>query len=186
MVDENELYEKWRNARGMEQETLREKLYHAVKRHAAAIVWKKFPEGYWDVPNDIAANVICKLDTFRGRCKFSTWVHEISKRNTDEAIRKLIRSKAVFDRTKVVEEDETDADGSEKARNRVYATVRPDFDRPIAFKEFCKHLSKNHAALLLYKLSGSRSKEIAMKMGISQEAVDSKWARLKRKLPRKI
>jgi RNA polymerase sigma factor (sigma-70 family) len=182
VLNENELYLKWRTARGTERETLRERLYHAVKKHAAAVVWRRFPEGYWDLPHDTAANVICKLETFRGRSKFSTWVHEISERKIDEALRKHIRSKAVFDRTKVIEEIE---EGPQKARNRV-DVAQPDFDRPIALKEFCKHLSKNHAALLLYKLSGSRSKEIAMKMGISQEAVDSKWARLKRKLPRKI
>ena len=161
-----------------------------MKKHAAAVVWKKFPERYSDVPSDIAASVICQLESFRGECKFSTWVHEIATRKTDEALRKEIRTRAVFDTTKIVGEkpageSEPDSDETDRARDHVCPTVRPDFDFPIAIKERCKQLSKTHAALLAYKVSGLSSNEIAAKLEISQEAVDSRWARLNRAMKKK-
>src|SRR5262249_42872582 len=158
-----------------ERQALLERLYRAVKKHAAAVVWSKFPEAYLDLPSDIAATVICRLESFRGNGTFSTWVHEISKRKTNEALRKLIRSKKIFNRTKTLEEIELET--PKRGQHPLHA-VEPNPDLVIEVKDFCKQLPKSHAALYAYKRFGLHSKEIAAKLGITQEAVDSRWARL--------
>ena len=66
MLDENELYEKWRRAGEAERRTLEEELYDAVREHAVCIVWKRLPEDYRDLVHDIAADVIQQLGRFRG------------------------------------------------------------------------------------------------------------------------
>jgi len=131
LLDENQLYKKWHDARGKEREDLREELYYAVKKHAASLVWKKAPEDR-DLPHDIAAAVICRLEGFKRRCKFSTWVHAISARQIDEALRKKIRSRAVFDETKIVEDRDVEAQG--KLHSGVSAIENPNLDQLIGIK----------------------------------------------------
>ena len=183
-VDENALYERWREAGKEERPELEKLLYRAVRDHAATVAWKKYPEGCRELAHDVASDTIRRLENFRRKCKFSTWVHEIATRKAMEARRKLGRSKQVFDLTKIV----SDADpGTEpEMRNRVNPVIRPNLDRSIDVKEALKRLPKDHATLLAYKCWGLSSAEIAVKLNISQEAVDSKWARIRRKFPKKI
>ena len=191
MPDENELYKQWRSA--TDRRHVEEKLYRAVSRHAAAVVLSKFPEGCRDLVPDIAAAVMSRIESFRGESKFSTWVHAIAKLKTAEALRTKKIEERVFDATKVVvsgpdenigEYLENGAGESLRTTNLVYAETHSDFDGPIAFEELCDRLSDEEEALLNYKCEGLSSYEIASKFGINAEALDSRWARLKKKLPR--
>ena len=181
MSDENELYEEWCAA--TDRRDVEKRLYNAVSRHATAVVLEKFPEGHRDLPHDIASAVIGRLEEFRQGSKFSTWVHAIAVRKTDEALRKLVRKRKVFDETKVVvadarEKTEQEGGDEEEMRNRVSAVSRPDFDSSIALDQICSRLPEEDAALVGYKREGLTSPEIAAKLGTTQEAVESRWARL--------
>jgi RNA polymerase sigma factor (sigma-70 family) len=185
MSNENDLYKKWLTAPEGKRKGLAEEIYSAVRTHARTVVFKRLPEVRADLPHDIAADVIQRLGAFRGECKFSTWVHEICNRKVNEALRKLIRSKAVFDRTRVVGVQETDAGEPGNMRNHADGITHVDFDRRISLEKACKQLSENHAKLLRYKIEGWSSDEIAAKTGKTRKAVDSQLARLSRKLRKK-
>jgi RNA polymerase sigma factor (sigma-70 family) len=186
--DENELYEEWRAA--TDRQDVEQRLYSAVSRHATAVVLEKFPEGHRELPHDIASAVIGRLGKFRQGSKFSTWVHAIAVRKTDEALRKLVRKKKIFDETKVVvadagEKTEQEDGDEEEMRNRVSAVTRPDFDSSIALDQLSNHLPEEDAALVRYKREGLTSAEIATRLGTTQEAVESRWERLKSRQKKK-
>jgi len=182
--DENEIYEEWSAA--TDRREVEERLYRAVSRHAAAVVLTKFPEGHRDLVHNIASAVMGELGTFRAESKFSTSVHRIALLKTYEALRATVCRRKVFDDTKIVvggpEEEAENHDHGETA-GHVYASTLPDAEARIAFEELFDQLSEEEAALLQYKSEGFSSEEIAAKINISQEAVDSRWARLKKKLP---
>ncbi len=184
MPDENELYEEWSKA--TDRREIEERLYRAVSRHAAAVVLTKFPEGHRDLVHNIASAVIGQLGRFRGESKFSTWVHEIASLKTKEALRAKIRYKRVFDETKIVvsgPEEDRGEDPEAGASHRVYGITMPESDARIAFEELFDQLSEDEATLLQSKSEGFSSEEISTRLGIGREAVDSRWARLKKKLP---
>jgi RNA polymerase sigma factor (sigma-70 family) len=186
--DENKLFEEWCGA--TDRRDVEQRLYRAASRHAAAVVRGKFPEGNPDLIHDIAIAVVGRLGEFNRESKFTTWVHAIAKKKTAEAARKLARRKKVFDLTKVVVADlgdKTEQEGGDasEVRNQVSALTRPDFDSPIALDQLSNHLPKEDAALLGYKREGLTSAEIAVKLGTSQEAVESRWERLKRSQKKK-
>ncbi len=182
-LDENELYEEWWNTPEDQRPDVERRLFAAVRPHAQAVLWEKLGENNPDLTHDIVVAVVNQLADFRRECKFSTWVHEIASRKADEELRKRMRRRKVFDETKEVL-DERHAEEGEVA-NAVYPSETPDFDSPIEFDQLCAKLPQEDAALLRYKNEGLSSEEIAAKMGIGQEAVDSRWARLKSKVRKK-
>ena len=176
MSDENELYEQWRGAAEGERCDLETRLFQKVLRHAKAVVWIGLHERNPDLAQDIALAVLRNLSGFRGDSKFSTWVQAIAERKVDEELRKRIRRRNVFDERKVVVTNPEE----EEVVGAVHPTELPDFDSGIAFGEICRRLPTEEDAMLLRcKRDGMSSVEIAARMGISQEAVDSRWARLK-------
>jgi RNA polymerase sigma factor (sigma-70 family) len=184
MPDENELYAMWLAANPRERGQIEEKLHPVIRAHARAVVSKKFPEARFELPDYIADTVLFQLTKFRRECKFSTWVHKISVRMTDEELRRLIRSRKVFDRTKVVPRVAEEEPGY--VRGSEYPIVLPKFDSRIAFRELFPPLSQDQRKLLRYKIRHVPSSKIAKKLRISQEAVDSRWARLKPQLKKML
>ena len=189
MPDENQLYEEWSAA--TDRREIEERLYRAVSRHAAAVVFSKFPEAYQDLIPNIAAAVMGQLGEFRGESKFSTWVHSIALNKTNEALRSQGDREKVFDDTKVIvsaprerTEEHSVSEGGESLPSgaEVYAVSHPDFDSPMLLEEICRQLTEEEASLIGYKGEGLTSEEIGAKLGIGREALDSRWARLKKKL----
>lgn len=188
MSDEEELYKEWYAT--ADKRDVEQRVYRGASKHATAVVLEKFPEGNPDLVHDIATEVASRMGEFRRESKFTTWVHAIAKKKTAEAARKLGRRKKVFDLTKVVvadmaEKTEQEGGDANELRNQVSAVTRPDFDSSIALDQLSSHLSEEDAALVRYKREGLTSGEIAAKLGTSQEAVESRWERLKRSQKKK-
>jgi RNA polymerase sigma factor (sigma-70 family) len=184
MLDENELYEKWLGTGEADRNEVEGQLSTSVQRHAQAVVWENLQETHPDSVQKIVMAVMTQLGAFRGKSKFSTWVHAIAQHIVDEELRRRTRYRQVFDETKSVA-----TDPHEEIENRarsVVPTILPDFEGPIAFAEFSEGLSDEDAALLRYKRDGLSSKEAAERMGTTVEAVDSRWARLKPKVEKEF
>ena len=179
MPDENELYEQWRSAPEGKRRELEGKLLQKVLSHARAVVCETLHEWNPDIVQDAALAVWRGLSRFRRESKFSTWVHSIAKHKTYEEIRNRVRRRRIFDERKVVVANPGDDEESDRA---VYRTTLPNLEGPITLAELCEGLPEDAASLLRHKREGMGTDEIAAKMGIGQEAIASRWARLRRKL----
>jgi len=184
MPDENELYEQWRSASEGERWEVEGKLFQRVLSHMCAVVCETLHEWNPDVVQDAALAVWRGLSRFRRESTFSTWVHSIAKHKTYAEIRRRVRRRRVFDECKVVVANP--AEDEEERDHEVCPINLPDLEGPMAFVELCKELPQDDASLVEYKREGMSADEIAAKMGIGQEAVDSRWARLKRSVQDKL
>lgn len=177
---ENGLYAKWLETDPAERGDVEAKLCAAVRRHVQAVLWKALGEAPPDPVQAVTAAVMTKIGKFRGKSKFSTWVHAAALRKAKEYIRGKVRARKVFDEYVAVVE--SDRDDDEPRVGEIIPSVSPQLEGEIAVKEFLASLSDEDAALLRYKDEGLRSKQIAKAMGTTVEAVDSRWARLKPKV----
>jgi RNA polymerase sigma factor (sigma-70 family) len=186
MWAEDEVYQKWLVTPEGERGDVRAQLAGAVGRHAQAVVWKRLGENHPGLVQDIVADVMIGLRNFRGdhNSKFSTWVHAVAENKVYEEIRRRKRYRAVFDETVAVVGNPHEDEGEEPDNRvrEVAPSINPDLEGPIAFAEFAGSLSDADAVLLQHKRAGLSSREAAERMGITVEAVDSRWARLKPKL----
>jgi RNA polymerase sigma factor (sigma-70 family) len=174
MSDENEIYVQWQNAIDDEARgrTIKQ-LSKEVRRHGEAVVWEGLNEWNPDTVEKIVAAVVDNLPRFQGRSKFSTWVHAIGKNKVKEELRYRKNRRKDIDETARVEDSE---DGGRTPRHEVR---RPDFDTPMLVDDLCKGLSEENTLLLQGKYEQMSSDEIGQLLGISADAVDSRWARLK-------
>ena len=177
----NTLYEMWRNATPDERPEIERKLFAAVRRHAQAVVIMKLAENSPDLVVNIAGDAIAQLarGQFREDSLFSTWVQGIAKRKIGEELRGRTRRRRVIDDRISVdaleERDEEEDEGQYRPRRQ--ANV-PNFDANILLDQVLLPRDKELASL---KHEGFSSKEIAARIGISEEAVNSRWRRLKQK-----
>jgi RNA polymerase sigma-70 factor (ECF subfamily) len=176
MFEENELYKKWQDTDEKDRGQVEGPLSNALSKHAQAVVSEKLRESDPDLVQDVVVAVFQHLDRFRGHSQFTTWVHSIAQNKITDSVRRRVRRRQVFDDRKVV----SDAPPLSGEADVVCPTERPDDpDSRIAFTALLDGLSQESALLLSSKAEGFTSGEIGMKLGISAEAVDSRWARLK-------
>src|SRR5262249_41719060 len=95
---ENDLYQAWRDAKDPnDQERKVQPLHKAVRSHARAVVYSKLPEAPETLAEEIAGDVILGIKNFRGKSKFSTYVHRVAENKVNEQLRKVIRDKKAID-----------------------------------------------------------------------------------------
>jgi RNA polymerase sigma factor (sigma-70 family) len=185
---EDVLYEKWRNASPEERPEIEGKLFALVSRHAQAVISLKLAEDAADLVANIAGDAIGQLSRgkFREEALFSTWVHEIALRKVDEELRRRIRQRKVIDDRTTVDavEDHDQEDQEQTAHYRPKQEIRhPNFDVRILLGQV---LCPREAELARLKDEGLTSQDIGIKMGISHEAVDSRWRRLQKKIKKSL
>ena len=179
----NDLYEQWRTAPEDGKQSLEGEIYKAACRRASPLVRRGFPRGNPDLMEDIATEVVCELDSFHGESKFTAWINGIARRKTAEALRKLVREKRVFDLQKaVVSDPKPKNENGQCCRGEIAPKSTPDFDARILCREVKELLSERDTILIDYKYNGLSDGEIAGKEHISKVAVQSREARLRRKV----
>ena len=183
MPTENELYEAWRNASDdATRGELREQLFQKVTGHAEAVVWKSLPE--WDpdrddLVQDIVMAVFENITSFNGKSKFSTWVGGVANNKVKEEWRNRKNHEKVIDESLGLEDSEHGL--------RVHPSLLypPDFDTKIFLDELRDGLPEKERQLLQCKSEEMTSAESGEILGVSADAVDSRWARFKPKLEKK-
>jgi RNA polymerase sigma factor (sigma-70 family) len=183
---ENALYEVWHSSTTEQRHDVERRLFAAVTRHAKAVVFIKLQEKAPDLVANIAGDALRQLarGQFRGACLFSTWVQAIALRKINEEIRRRTRQRRVIDDRTSVDDLEkwTTVDLEEGGEGVAYRSRQqiklPNFDAKILLDQVLSHEDKELVGL---KHEGLSSEEIAAKIGISKEAVNSRWRRLKQK-----
>jgi RNA polymerase sigma factor (sigma-70 family) len=181
-TDENHLYAQWRDAPAEEKPELKEQLFNEVLKRARNVMWRKIPEADKNFARDIASVVIEQLAQFEGKSEFSTWVHRIILNHCNLYLRKNVQDK-----------------------NRLYVSVNPEkdiklkdpraeaaFDRVDGaldaepLEQLVETLPKKDGVLLDCMLDGITMVEAAEKLGVTEDAAESRWRRLKIRLRKKI
>jgi RNA polymerase sigma factor (sigma-70 family) len=181
---ENELFAQWRKALPAERREVEAKLYAAVKGHARAVLWNTLGEAPDDLVEATVVAAMTGLARFRQESKFSTWVEGIARNQAAEHLRSKVSARRVFEDFAAIPEDKDRDDEEDSPKTHVgkaIPSVLPQIVGEIAVEEFRDSLSDEDAALLRYKQQGMTSKEIAIAMGTTVEAVDSRSARIKPK-----
>ena len=96
VLNENELYERWKECPEVLQEQWESELFHAVERHARAVVWLRLGEQNRELVHEIASAAILGLPTFQQQSQFGTWVHSIAQNHVNTELRRRGRYRQVF------------------------------------------------------------------------------------------
>jgi RNA polymerase sigma factor (sigma-70 family) len=172
MWSEDGLYQKWRDALGAEQKTLESLLFEAVERHVRIAVWQRLHESNPDVTQEIFSAVNRNMLRFKGESKFSTWVNAIAKYKVAEEIRRRRRHRKLFNDS---------VDVFDKFNEDLWQ-YQPDFTDGIAIDELAKGLSGDEQLILWGKRDQFTDKEIGERLDMTEDAVESKWRRLKKRM----
>lgn len=187
---QNDLYRQWRYAPDDDKPAIAKDLFNEVRHHAQNMVWRRIPEqGKSSLAHDIASVVIEKLGEFRGvgeggkEAKFTTWVHQIVLNMNNLELRKRSTT-----REKFVEYDEDNpevalvATGIPKGVRNVY----DDVEERILLDRLRREVSAKEYSLLECMIEGMSTADIAGKLGISEDAAESRGRRLVKKLQEKL
>jgi DNA-directed RNA polymerase specialized sigma24 family protein len=111
-------------------------------------------------------------------------VHAIGRNKVRELIRNRRRWRRIFEQNALLQREEEEQEVSTGVVEE--AGEMPDFDTPILLREICSGLSKEEAVLVECKYEQMTSDEITVVLDITREAVDSRWARLRPKLQKRV
>jgi RNA polymerase sigma factor (sigma-70 family) len=181
-TDENERYEQWRDSPEEQKKELAGQLYGSVLRHAKAVIWLTIHEVQDNLASELAATVIMQLPRFKGEAKFSTWVHRIILNHCYQ----LIRQRKVAKKRFYVSEDlEDDINLKDSKAEAAFEGVEKALDSG-RLEHLIRALPKKDYVLLHCRLDEMTMAETALKLGDSEDAVESRWRRLKTRLKKKI
>jgi len=191
---ENELYAQWCHASGEKKEDLEKKLFKAVLKHARAVMWTKIPDGEENLARHIASVVIEQLAEFRGESKFSTWAHSVIVNQCNLYLRKKVKDRnrfCAFENPEVHTNSEDDNNPEDNINLRD-PKAEAAFDRveealdlePL--ERLLKELPTKQRFLLDCVLDDMTMAKAAEKLGISEDAAESSWRRLRVHLKKKI
>jgi RNA polymerase sigma factor (sigma-70 family) len=178
--EEDDLYQKWRDAPVDEKPDLEKQQFKVVKKHAKAVIWEMAPEANEGLADEIASQVIERLPKFRQEAKFSTWSHRIMINQCNLYLRRTIPEKDRFYMSPGKPEDDIKlADPRAKAA----------FDRAegaIDYERLVGTLPRKDYVLLQCRLAGMTVAEAAKKLGDLEDAAESRWRRLKARLKKEL
>lgn len=181
-TDENDLYTQWREASDAAKAELETQLFSALQRHATAVMWKKIPEADKNLARDIASVVMKQLAEFKGESKFSTWVHRIVLNRCNMYLREKEVAKGRFYVSKNPDYDPKLRDPKAKA---AFDRVEEAIDlEPLNL--WVEKLPKKDYVLLDCMADEMTMAEAAEKLGVSEDAAESHWRRLKARLKKKL
>jgi RNA polymerase sigma factor (sigma-70 family) len=176
---EDELYAQWCKASEKQKPDLEEKLFKEVLKHDTAVIWQKLGESNNDLAHDIASDTIKNLGKFREQSKFSTWVQGIANNQIKQELRRRKRSRRVFDEYSDVFEHV--GDEKELTDPKASAAVLEMEDRRVR-EGLRKQLSAEEYVLLECMCERVSTAGIAERLKITDDAVESRCRRLKKKL----
>ena len=164
--NENELYERWKECPEVLQEQWESELFHAVERHARAVVWLRLGEQNRELVHEIASAAILGLPTFQQQSQFGTWVHSIAQNHVNTELRRRGRYRQVFAE-------------HEELTDEVHPRTENNVDLYIMVHELEASLSPQKRDLLKGMGEEKDHRELARELNISIEAVESRIRRLR-------
>jgi RNA polymerase sigma factor (sigma-70 family) len=181
-TDENEVYAQWRDASPEEKEVFERELFGNVHRHARAVIFQTIHQANKDLAHDITSTVITQLADFKGKSKFSTWVHRIILNHCYDYIRRTTVERERFYASENPQDDIRLKD--DKAEGAFYRVDQALDLEPL--KRLIEELPNKDYVLLDCRLDGLTIQEAATKLGDSEDAVESRWRRVRSRLRKKI
>lgn len=193
MSDENEVYAALGRAKDEnERAVLENQLFREVKKRAGRRVWNKVMEPCSDLVQEVMLAVFRKLPEFRGDSKLSTFVTSITGNKLKEFGRERVYWRRFFQQRPNLALDDDKGDQFDEVfikpsdlQLRVHE-AEEYYTRPILIGELCQNLSEEDKAVVRCKYEDMASIDAAQRLGVSIEAFDSRWARLKRSLRKKL
>jgi RNA polymerase sigma-70 factor (ECF subfamily) len=165
---ENDLYQRWLESGDNDKTEILETLFKLVLKQAKAVVRLKVPEAPPNLAREIASEVIQRLPEFRQESLFSTWAHRIAINKANLEIRRKVEMRGRFVK---YEECEQDAD-------LAVENAADILDREILLDQIKRELNPVDSALIDYKLDGLSTKAAAERLGVSEDAAESRLRRL--------
>jgi RNA polymerase sigma factor (sigma-70 family) len=181
MSDENELYQQWRDTSDEQKRELEKRLYDAVSKHARAVIWQQLEEQNPDLAQSIAAAAIMRVPTFRQESKFSTWMEGVARKQIKQELRRRTRSRKVFDEYSDVFEH---VDDEKELTDPQASAAFLEREQRILLETLRKELSPKEYVLLECMRESMSTPEIAARLKIADDAVESRRRRLMKKLQR--
>ena len=171
VLNENELYQLWKDAPEEVKPDVEGQLFVAVRKHAAAVVWAKLREDNRELAHEIASAAIHRLREFEQRSQFSTWAQGIALNKINSELRRRIRHRKLLDEFAKFGEN-----------------LPPDEDFPlrITLETFIAKSSPEELALAEGLCAGMDQNELALKLGITVKAADSRRRRFRQKVVSEI
>lgn len=165
---ENQAFEKWRSLEGPEKELALMDLVSELRRHAYSVCWLRVPDYRDDFGGIVNASVwraVAKSKDFRGDAKFGTWFHRIVLNECN----RVLKGK-----------QDNPEESLEAIAEELGEETNPE--KAILFRELVEGLGKEDKRLVKLQLGGYSAEEIAEELGISANAVGTRWSRLKEKI----
>jgi RNA polymerase sigma factor (sigma-70 family) len=178
--EENELYARWLKVPDEDKTVLEKKLFEAVRKHASAVVWTKLRENNPELASNVALAVIERLGQFRQRAKFGTWVHKIALNMVNMELRKRSTSRGRY-----AEYDDSNPGQAETFSGPFSAATIDRVEQRLILERVKREVSGKDYIVLECKLDDMSTAEIAERLGMTEDAAESHWRRLKLRL-RKI
>ena len=169
---ENDLYQRWLESGDNDKTEILETLFKLVLKQAKAVVWLKVPDAPPNLAREIASEVIQRLPEFRQESQFSTWAHRIAINKANLEIRRKVEMRGRF-----VEYEECEQDADPAVEN-----AADILDREILLDQIKRELNPVDLALIDYKLDGLSTKAAAERLGLSEDAAESRLRRLMKDL----
>lgn len=165
---ENQAFEKWKLSTGPEKELCLMDLVSELRKHAYSVCWLRVPDHrdeFGGIVNAAVWRAIAKAGDFRGEARFGTWFHRIAVNECN----RVLKSKQTHESESL--ETITEELGEEK-----------DPEKAILFRELVSGLGEEDQKLIALQLGGYSAEEIGVELGISQNAVGTRWSRLKERI----
>lgn len=164
-VDENVVFNQWKNAPEDEKQKYVPHLLRLLRRHAFAVCWIKLKEQRPDIVNDAIWRVMQQAGNFKGESSFSTWFQAIVQNLCTDSQREVGRQKEV---------------GLEEVGD--VAVTRNGVEAKIELEQLTKGLKARQKLLVKLKMKGLNDEEISKILGMQELAVRHSWGRVKEKI----
>jgi RNA polymerase sigma-70 factor (ECF subfamily) len=166
-----------------------ERLYGALKRLAAIIIYEFYGRVDEDLVQEIVTKAFGKLDSFRGESKFSTWFFSLAKNECRMALRRIRIERKIVSITTNYEEEGTGAETEESTFNRSVRTAEEQSRRlntSVDVQMLTGNLPEEQAKVVEQWLQGWTLEEIAAESNLPVGTVRSRWRLAKEKLAMKV
>lgn len=167
-MDVNEAYQAYTAATDEDRPQRELALIKALRNYANSAIWLTIQENRPDIVNEAVMAVMSQLSTFKGMCKFSTWVFEIIKRICFRELRLKIMRR----------EKEKSFSDFEDHQIEALASYERNDDAKMALDRIRECLTRDENELIEMKLQGHTSFEIARKLKTTPATIDKRLQRL--------
>jgi RNA polymerase sigma factor (sigma-70 family) len=167
---ENALYAIWKVAEPWERPQVEERLLQYLRRHASKVCWMVLHTHQPHLVDEIAVDALMALGSFEERSAFSTWFHS----------RALYRCRSEFRTQMYRKEISLDAP---HVRQMFARQGSRDLEADYTVREMLAKLTDREQEFVDLKVqAGYSDADIGTELGMSRQAVQWTWTKLRKKL----